>query len=97
MSGLYSGMEAVGEDAEQGWVSWAWSFVPAIVSEDEEEEDIEDEGGGHGYYPEAGEGGRSSSPLQQPPRTPVVSIGFYCTKASVTFKVRSETCPEEAG
>ncbi|XP_072572926.1 intermembrane lipid transfer protein VPS13B isoform X4 [Paramormyrops kingsleyae] len=93
--GLYPGMEAVGEEAEQGWVSWAWSFVPAIVSEDEEEEDIEDKGGGHGYYQEVGEGGRSSSPLQQCPRTPVVSIGFYCTKASVTFKL-TETQAESS-
>ncbi|XP_016330605.1 vacuolar protein sorting-associated protein 13B-like [Sinocyclocheilus anshuiensis] len=26
-----------GEDEDEGWMSWAWSFVPAIVSTGEEE------------------------------------------------------------
>ncbi|KAJ8394605.1 hypothetical protein AAFF_G00044080 [Aldrovandia affinis] len=46
-----------GEDNEQGWVSWAWSF--------------------------------------HTPKDPVVSIGFYCTKASVTFKL-TETQAESS-
>lgn len=70
-----------GEEDEQGWVSWAWSFVPAIVSADEEE-------GEEGYYQEGEEGGRPRSRQRHAPKDPVVSIGFYCTKASVTFKVR---------
>ncbi|XP_045568562.1 vacuolar protein sorting-associated protein 13B [Salmo salar] len=68
-----------GEEGDQGWVSWAWSFVPAIVG-------AEDEEGEEGFYPQGEEGGRSS-PQQNPPKDPVVSIGFYCTKASVTFKL----------
>ena len=68
-----------GEEGDQGWVSWAWSFVPAIVG-------AEDEEGEEGFYQQGEEGGRSS-PQQNPPKDPVVSIGFYCTKASVTFKV----------
>ncbi|XP_061095079.1 intermembrane lipid transfer protein VPS13B-like isoform X3 [Conger conger] len=69
-----------GEEDEQGWVSWAWSFVPAIVSVGEEE-------GEEGYYPEGEEGGLPRSPQHHTPKDPVVSIGFYCTKASVTFKL----------
>uniref|UniRef100_A0A8K9WXE2 Vacuolar protein sorting 13 homolog B n=1 Tax=Oncorhynchus mykiss TaxID=8022 RepID=A0A8K9WXE2_ONCMY len=68
-----------GEEGDQGWVSWAWSFVPAIVG-------AEDEEGEEGFYQQGEEGGRSS-PQQNPPKDPVVSIGFYCTKASVTFKL----------
>ncbi|XP_036393864.1 vacuolar protein sorting-associated protein 13B-like isoform X1 [Megalops cyprinoides] len=78
-----------GEGDEQGWVSWAWSFVPAIVSTGEEEEAEE------GYYQEAEEGGRPRSPQQHTPKDPVVSIGFYCTKASVTFKL-TETQAESS-
>ena len=33
---LYSQQE---DDQPQGWVSWAWSFVPAIVNYDDAEED----------------------------------------------------------
>ncbi|KAG5856963.1 hypothetical protein ANANG_G00013500 [Anguilla anguilla] len=76
-----------GEDDEQGWVSWAWSFVPAIVGAGEEE-------GEEGYYPE-GEEGAPRSPQQHTPKDPVVSIGFYCTKASVTFKL-TETQAESS-
>ncbi|KAJ8353846.1 hypothetical protein SKAU_G00214130 [Synaphobranchus kaupii] len=77
-----------GEDDEQGWVSWAWSFVPAIVSTDEEEAE-------EGFYQEGEEGGRPRSPQQHTPKDPVVSIGFYCTKASVTFKL-TETQAESS-
>ncbi|XP_062394523.1 intermembrane lipid transfer protein VPS13B-like isoform X2 [Sardina pilchardus] len=77
------------EDDEQGWVSWAWSFVPAIVSEDEED-------GEGGFYMEGDQGeGGPSGPQQHTPKEPVVSIGFYCTKASVTFKL-TETQSESS-
>ncbi|XP_053736376.1 intermembrane lipid transfer protein VPS13B-like isoform X1 [Synchiropus splendidus] len=67
------------EDMDQGWVSWAWSFVPAIVGTEED--------GDEEFYP-PGEGeGTLSSHLQHTTKDPVVSIGFYCTKASVTFKL----------
>ena len=66
-------------DEDEGWVSWAWSFVPAIVGPEEEGEE--------GFYPPTEEGGGHGSPQQQTPKDPVVSIGFYCTKACLTFKV----------
>lgn len=71
---LYSQQE---DEQPQGWVSWAWSFVPAIVSYDDSEEDY------LGNDP-------TSTMHQQKAQTlkdPIVSIGFYCTKATVTFKV----------
>ncbi|XP_041045337.1 vacuolar protein sorting-associated protein 13B-like isoform X7 [Carcharodon carcharias] len=65
-------------DDGQGWVSWAWSLVPALVSysEDGDESYEVDENGIKINYP------RSSAP-----KDPVVSVGFYCTKATVTFKL----------
>lgn len=66
------------EEADQGWMSWAWSFVPAIVGAEEEGEE--------GLYPQ-NETDNSNNPQQHTCKDPVVSIGFYCTKASVTFKV----------
>ncbi|XP_035887188.1 vacuolar protein sorting-associated protein 13B isoform X5 [Phyllostomus discolor] len=71
---LYSQQE---DEQPQGWVSWAWSFVPAIVSYDDGEEDY------LGNDP-------TSTMHQQKAQTlkdPIVSIGFYCTKATVTFKL----------
>lgn len=65
-------------DSNQGWVSWAWSFVPAIVSAEEGEEDL---------YQQRETGNIPNNPQQHTPKDPIVSIGFYCTKASVTFKV----------
>uniref|UniRef100_A0A2K6GSC9 Vacuolar protein sorting 13 homolog B n=1 Tax=Propithecus coquereli TaxID=379532 RepID=A0A2K6GSC9_PROCO len=65
------------DEQPQGWVSWAWSFVPAIVSYDDSEEDY------LGNDP-------TSITHQQKAQTlkdPIVSIGFYCTKATVTFKL----------
>lgn len=65
------------DDQQQGWVSWAWSFVPAIVSYDDGEDDYTGTEGGtilHQYKSQA-------------LKDPIVSIGFYCTKATVTFKV----------
>ncbi|XP_074741394.1 intermembrane lipid transfer protein VPS13B isoform X5 [Strix uralensis] len=65
------------DDQQQGWVSWAWSFVPAIVSYDDEENDssgIDDETMLH-------------QQKSQSLKDPIISIGFYCTKATVTFKL----------
>ncbi|KAL6089471.1 hypothetical protein STEG23_004501, partial [Scotinomys teguina] len=75
----YKGQELFSQDYEepQGWVSWAWSFVPAIVSYDDGEEDY------LGNDP-------VSTMHQQKVQTlkdPIVSVGFYCTKATVTFKL----------
>lgn len=74
-------LQMLSEDADQGWVSWAWSFVPAIVGAEEEYEE--------GLYQQREPGGLPSNPQQHTPKDPIVSIGFYCTKASVTFKVTS--------
>ncbi|XP_078109917.1 intermembrane lipid transfer protein VPS13B isoform X3 [Sander vitreus] len=74
------------EEGDQGWVSWAWSFVPAIVGTEEEYEE--------GLYQQRETGGIPNNPQQHTPKDPIVSIGFYCTKASVTFKLtetQSET------
>ncbi|XP_039544806.1 vacuolar protein sorting-associated protein 13B-like isoform X5 [Pimephales promelas] len=96
VSGLMDGSEASltgqyyqDEDEDQGWVSWAWSFVPAIVSAEDEEGE-----GESGFYTESTEAG-SARPLHRSPRDPVVSIGFYCTKASLTFKL-TESCSESS-
>ncbi|XP_039974155.1 vacuolar protein sorting-associated protein 13B-like isoform X2 [Xiphias gladius] len=75
------------EEADQGWMSWAWSFVPAIVGT--EEESVE------GFYQQRETGGIPSSPQQHTHKDPIVSIGFYCTKASVTFKL-TETHSESS-
>lgn len=69
----------VSEEADQGWVSWAWSFVPAIVGTEDENEE--------GVYQQRDTGGIPSNYPQHTSKDPIVSIGFYCTKASVTFKV----------
>lgn len=70
------------EEADEGWVSWAWSFVPAIVGTEEKREDD--------LYQQRETGGTTNSPQQHTPKDPIVSIGFYCTKASVTFKVNQQ-------
>ncbi|XP_064248910.1 intermembrane lipid transfer protein VPS13B isoform X5 [Passer domesticus] len=64
------------DDQQQGWVSWAWSFVPAIVSYDDEENDS----GGTGD-------GTAEQQKSQSLKDPIISVGFYCTKATVTFKL----------
>uniref|UniRef100_A0A8C3RDG3 Vacuolar protein sorting 13 homolog B n=1 Tax=Cyanoderma ruficeps TaxID=181631 RepID=A0A8C3RDG3_9PASS len=64
------------DDQQQGWVSWAWSFFPAIVSYDDEENDsggIDD--------------GTAEQQKSQSVKDPIISVGFYCTKATVTFKL----------
>ncbi|XP_068616522.1 intermembrane lipid transfer protein VPS13B-like [Brachionichthys hirsutus] len=75
------------EEADQGWASWAWSFVPAIVGTEEDSEE--------GLYQQREMGGMPSNPQQQAPKDPIVAIGFYCTKASVTFKL-TETQSESS-
>ncbi|KAJ8013405.1 hypothetical protein DPEC_G00052920 [Dallia pectoralis] len=82
MTGQYPSpnLYMTGHEGDQGWMSWAWSFVPAIVDADEEE--VEE-----GFYQQMEEGSSNSGPQPHTLKDPVVSIGFYCTKASVTFKV----------
>nr|XP_046256632.1 vacuolar protein sorting-associated protein 13B-like isoform X4 [Scatophagus argus] len=75
------------EEANQGWVSWAWSFVPAIVGTEEESEE--------GLCQQQETGGIPNNAQQHTLKDPVVSIGFYCTKASVTFKL-TETQSESS-
>ncbi|XP_074538884.1 intermembrane lipid transfer protein VPS13B isoform X2 [Halichoeres trimaculatus] len=75
------------DDTDQGWVSWAWSFVPAIVGTEEEGEE--------GFYQQRETRGISSNSPLHTPKDPIVSIGFYCTKASVTFKL-TETQSESS-
>lgn len=70
------------DDQQQGWVSWAWSFVPAIVSYDDEENDS----GG------TDDGTMLHQQKSQSLKDPIVSVGFYCTKATVTFKVSISLC-----
>uniref|UniRef100_A0A8B9D8L0 Vacuolar protein sorting 13 homolog B n=1 Tax=Anser cygnoides TaxID=8845 RepID=A0A8B9D8L0_ANSCY len=65
------------DDQQQGWVSWAWSFVPAIVSYDDEE----NSSGG------IDDGTMLHQQKSQSLKDPIISIGFYCTKATVTFKL----------
>ncbi|XP_053571218.1 intermembrane lipid transfer protein VPS13B isoform X2 [Bombina bombina] len=74
------------DEDQQGWVSWAWSFVPAIVSTGNE---IEGEGG----YIGSEDADALQSSKSQTSKDPIVSIGFYCTKATVTFKL-TEMQPE---
>ncbi|XP_040444191.1 vacuolar protein sorting-associated protein 13B isoform X6 [Falco naumanni] len=65
------------DDQQQGWVSWAWSLVPAIVSYDDEENDSSGTDDGTMLHQQK----------SQSLKDPVISIGFYCTKATVTFKL----------
>ncbi|XP_018414838.1 PREDICTED: vacuolar protein sorting-associated protein 13B isoform X3 [Nanorana parkeri] len=66
------------DDEQQGWVSWAWSFVPAIVSYSNDGED---------GYMESEDGTAFQGTKSQLSKDPIISIGFYCTKATVTFKL----------
>uniref|UniRef100_UPI0037E89457 intermembrane lipid transfer protein VPS13B-like isoform X1 n=1 Tax=Semicossyphus pulcher TaxID=241346 RepID=UPI0037E89457 len=75
------------EETDQGWVSWAWSFVPAIVATEEGSEE--------GFYQQRETRNISNNPQQHTPKDPIVSVGFYCTKASVTFKL-TETQSESS-
>ncbi|XP_037659327.1 vacuolar protein sorting-associated protein 13B isoform X2 [Choloepus didactylus] len=75
----YKAQELYSQDDEQpqGWVSWAWSFVPAIVSYDDGEED----------YLVSDPTSTMHQQRAQTVKDPIISIGFYCTKATVTFKL----------
>ncbi|KAM8811061.1 intermembrane lipid transfer protein VPS13B-like [Eudromia elegans] len=64
------------DDQQQGWVSWAWSFVPAIVSYDEENNSSGMD-----------DGTTLHQQKSQALKDPIISVGFYCTKATVTFKL----------
>ncbi|XP_073535716.1 intermembrane lipid transfer protein VPS13B isoform X2 [Phyllobates terribilis] len=68
------------DDDQQGWVSWAWSFVPAIVSYGN---DMEGEDG----YTGSEDGSVTLGHQSQQSKDPIISIGFYCTKATITFKL----------
>ncbi|KAM5157653.1 intermembrane lipid transfer protein VPS13B isoform 1-T1 [Mantella aurantiaca] len=68
------------DDEQQGWVSWAWSFVPAIVSYGNEDD-------GEGGYMGSEDGSVFQGAKSQQSKDPTISIGFYCTKATVTFKL----------
>uniref|UniRef100_A0A3Q3JG19 Vacuolar protein sorting 13 homolog B n=1 Tax=Monopterus albus TaxID=43700 RepID=A0A3Q3JG19_MONAL len=85
-TGLYMQSDSP-EEEDQGWMSWAWSFVPAIIGTEEESEE--------GLDQQRETGGIPNSPQQHTPKDPIVSIGFYCTKASVTFKL-TETQSESS-
>ncbi|XP_024917375.1 vacuolar protein sorting-associated protein 13B isoform X2 [Cynoglossus semilaevis] len=97
VSGMDVDMESLGsdsdmqlsspEDDDQGWVSWAWSFVPAIVGTAEEGEE--------GLYQQRETGGITNRPHHHAHKDPIVSIGFYCTKASIVFKL-TETLSESS-
>ncbi|CAJ1061446.1 LOW QUALITY PROTEIN: vacuolar protein sorting-associated protein 13B-like [Xyrichtys novacula] len=84
---LYS-LSGSPDENDQGWVSWAWSFVPAIVGAEDEESD-------EGFYQHREIRGNSNNSQQHTHKDPIVSIGFYCTKASVTFKL-TETQSESS-
>ncbi|NWR73000.1 VP13B protein, partial [Centropus unirufus] len=73
------------DEQQQGWVSWAWSLVPAIVSYDDEENDSG----------RTDDGTTLHQQKSQSLKDPVISIGFYCTKATVTFKL-TETQAESS-
>ena len=62
-------------DPSTGWMSWAWSFVPEVLTYDEEDDQ---EGGATNRY-----GGGKIQKHQEP----ILSVGFYCNKAAVEFKV----------
>uniref|UniRef100_UPI00358FB320 intermembrane lipid transfer protein VPS13B isoform X2 n=1 Tax=Myxine glutinosa TaxID=7769 RepID=UPI00358FB320 len=84
--GDHQSLLALDAEGQQGWTSWAWSFVPAIVSYvDEEDEDFE-------LYDDYAEhsGIHTRGILSQRPRPPkeaILSVGFYITRFTVVFKV----------
>ncbi|GAB1597682.1 vacuolar protein sorting-associated protein 13B-like [Argonauta hians] len=65
---------------DQGWASWAWSFVPQILSEDYEEEEEEEDGD-------------TLHRRRKKPSPAVLCIGFYINNASVMLKL-TETVRE---
>ncbi|TRY83318.1 hypothetical protein DNTS_006042 [Danionella cerebrum] len=80
------GLEGGDDEEDQGWVSWAWSFIPAMVGAEGEE----NEQSGALLDPEEmldSGANQSSQTVPFTQRDPVLSISFYCTRASLTFKV----------
>ncbi|XP_043543606.1 vacuolar protein sorting-associated protein 13B-like isoform X3 [Chiloscyllium plagiosum] len=71
-------LQQQGGDDDQGWVSWAWSLVPALVSYSEE---------GDESYEVDENGIKINCPRSSPPKDPIISVGIYCTKATITFKL----------
>ncbi|XP_014791410.2 intermembrane lipid transfer protein VPS13B [Octopus bimaculoides] len=69
---------AFSEYDDQGWASWAWSFVPQILPEDYEEEEEEED---------------SLNKPRKKPSPAVLCIGFYIKNASVMLKL-TETVRE---
>ena len=59
--------------SEQGWGSWAWSYVPQLLPSDSEDDDDDDVTRNHGARH------RKREP-------PILAIGAYCRKASFMFK-----------
>ncbi|XP_071482656.1 intermembrane lipid transfer protein VPS13B-like [Diadema antillarum] len=61
-------------DPSNGWMNWAWSLVPEILTYEDEEENVTRPANLYG-------GGRL-----QKRRDPILSVGFYCNRASLEFK-----------
>ena len=59
------------DESKQGWVSWAWSYVPQILPEEED----------------SGSQDSDSKPVKRKSLPSVFSIGMYAYKMSVIFKV----------
>ncbi len=69
----YGGYAPDPEMDDEGWASWAWSYVPQILPAYDENELGEYDG------------------PRRKPQPGILSVGFYVTKASIIFKVRSQT------
>ncbi|XP_035983370.1 LOW QUALITY PROTEIN: vacuolar protein sorting-associated protein 13B [Fundulus heteroclitus] len=67
------------EDGDPGLGVLGMVLCPAIVGAEEE--------GEGGLYSQGETEGISNNPQQHTTKDPIVSIGFYCTKASITFKL----------
>ncbi|XP_071944934.1 intermembrane lipid transfer protein VPS13B-like [Antedon mediterranea] len=71
-------VDAVSSEDDQsqhqpGWMAWAWSYVPEIISYEDDEE-LE------------GDVGTSRKPANT-----TLSVGMYCSTASITFKMTEYT------
>jgi vacuolar protein sorting-associated protein 13B len=60
------------EGNPDGWMSWAWSYVPPILPTEDDEEYEDDD---------------ARLVPQVPPEPPTVSLGFYVDKGTINFKV----------
>ncbi|GFO46200.1 vacuolar protein sorting-associated protein 13b [Plakobranchus ocellatus] len=70
---------AVGDDPEdQGWASWAWSYVPQLLPTEEEEEEQ--------MRQEIEEGIRREKAAPH-----ILSLGFYIHKGTVLFKLTEKS------